>query len=264
MGAHCFPSAKTALKRFFCLLSGISSLCYYEITVGIPEKPNCMFRVIYVIHHQYKIRLVSPWGTRAEVDFMQSNLNKKRMNTRQIAVIGMLSAITMVLGSTGMGFIPLPMANATIMHLPVIIGAIVEGPIVGAIIGLIFGLFSIFQNITSPKLLSFAFINPLVSVLPRILVGVIAYYGYRLFSKRNTTLGIGLGAALGSLTNTFGVLTMIYLLYAAQYAAAKNIDPATTAKIIYGIALTNGIPEAIVAVLIVTPIAVAIKRVLKK
>jgi uncharacterized membrane protein len=195
---------------------------------------------------------------------MQSNLTNKKIGTRQIAVIGMLSAITMVLGSTGLGFIPLPMAKATIMHIPVIIGAIIEGPLVGAIIGLIFGIFSIFQNMTNPSLLSFAFINPLVSVIPRVLVGIMAYYGYRLFSKRNTTLGVGFGAAVGSLTNTFGVLTMIYVLYASQYASAKGIDPATTAKVIYGIALTNGVPEAIVAVVIVTPIAVAIKRVLKK
>ncbi|MDF2893143.1 MAG: panT [Clostridia bacterium] len=195
---------------------------------------------------------------------MQSNLTNKKIGTRQIAVIGMLSAITMVLGSTGLGFIPLPMAKATIMHIPVIIGAIIEGPLVGAVIGLIFGIFSIFQNMTNPSLLSFAFINPLVSVIPRVLVGIMAYYGYRLFSKRNTTLGVGFGAAVGSLTNTFGVLTMIYVLYASQYASAKGIDPATTAKVIYGIALTNGVPEAIVAVVIVTPIAVAIKRVLKK
>ena len=201
---------------------------------------------------------------RAEVDFMQNNLTNKRVNTRQIAVIGMLSAITMVLGSTGLGFIPLPMAKATIMHIPVIIGAIIEGPVVGATIGLIFGLFSIFQNITNPTLLSFAFINPLVSVLPRILVGIMAYYSYSLFAKRNTTLAVGFGAAIASLTNTFGVLTMIYVLYAVQFASAKNIDPATTAKVIYGIAMTNGIPEVIVAVLIVTPVAVAIKKVLNK
>ncbi|MDF2839910.1 MAG: panT [Clostridia bacterium] len=195
---------------------------------------------------------------------MQNNLTNKKFGVRQMAVVGMLSAITMVLGSTGLGFIPLPMAKATIMHIPVIIGAIIEGPIVGATIGLIFGLFSIFQNMTNPNLLSFAFLNPLVSVVPRVLVGIMAYYGYRLFSKKNTTLSVGIGAAVGSLTNTFGVLSMIYVLYAAQYASAKGIDPATTAKVIYGIALTNGVPEAIVAVLIVTPIVVAIKRVLNK
>ena len=196
---------------------------------------------------------------------MQNNIvSSRRLGTRQITVIGMLSAITIVLGSTGLGFIPLPMAKATIMHIPVIIGAIIEGPVVGAIIGLIFGLFSIFQNMTNPSLLSFALINPLVSVMPRVLVGIAAYYGYRLLAKKNTPLGVGFGAAIGSLTNTFGVLTMIYLLYATQFASARGIDPSTTAKVIYGIALTNGLPEAVVAVLIVTPVAVAIKRVLKK
>ncbi len=196
---------------------------------------------------------------------MQNNfVSSKRLGTRQITVIGMLSAITIVLGSTGMGFIPLPMAKATIMHIPVIIGAIVEGPLVGAIIGLIFGLFSIFQNITNPSLLSFALINPLVSVLPRVLVGILAYYGYRLLGKKNSPFGIGLGAAIGSLTNTFGVLTMIYLLYGLQFASARGIDPSTAAKVIYGIALTNGVPEAVVAVLIATPVTLAIKRVLNK
>ena len=86
------------------------------------------------------------------------------LNTRQIAVIGMLSSISIVLGLTGYGFIPLPIARATIMHIPVIIGAILEGPVVGMLIGLIFGIFSIFQNIANPSLLSFAFFNPLVSV----------------------------------------------------------------------------------------------------
>ena len=74
-----------------------------------------------------------------------------------------------VLGLTGYGFIPLPGAKATIMHIPVIIGSIIGGPMVGMTIGFIFGIFSIMQNITTPNILSFAFINPLVSVLPRVL-----------------------------------------------------------------------------------------------
>jgi uncharacterized membrane protein len=87
-----------------------------------------------------------------------------KFGTRQITVIGMLSAISIILGSTGFGFIPLPMAKATIMHIPVIIGAIPEGPLVGGAVGFIFGLFSTYQNITNPNILSFAFMNPLVSI----------------------------------------------------------------------------------------------------
>jgi len=183
-----------------------------------------------------------------------------KLNTRQLAVIGMLSSISIILGITGYGFIPLPIAKATIMHIPVIIGAIVEGPIVGAMVGLIFGIFSIFQNITNPNLLSFAFINPLVSVLPRVLIAFTAYYGYKLASRRFKALGIGLGAAVGSLTNTFGVLGMIYVLYAAQYAEAKQIAVNTAAKVIFGVALTNGVPEAIIAVIISIPVVMAIKK----
>jgi uncharacterized membrane protein len=182
------------------------------------------------------------------------------LNTRQLAVIGMLSSISIVLGITGYGFIPLPIAKATIMHIPVIIGAILEGPMVGAMVGLIFGLFSIFQNLSTPSLLSFALINPLVSVLPRVLIAFTSYYCYKLASGRIKALGIGLGAAVGSLTNTVGVLGMIYLLYAARYAEAKGIATAEAAKVIFGVALTNGLPEAIVAVIITVPVVMAVMR----
>jgi len=187
--------------------------------------------------------------------------SRKRMGTRQLTIVGMLSAISIILGLTGYGFIPLPTAKATIMHIPVIIGAIVEGPVVGMLIGLIFGVFSIIQNITTPNLLSFAFINPLVSVLPRVLIAVTSYYSYKLIAGKNEGIKSAVAAAIGSLTNTFGVLTMIYLLYAAQYAQKKNIDPSTVAATIYSIALINGVPEAIISVLITVPVVMAVKKI---
>ena len=64
------------------------------------------------------------------------------------------------------------------MHIPVIVGAIVEGPLVGGLIGLIFGLFSMFQAATNPHPVSFVFLNPVVSILPRVLIGVVTYYVY--------------------------------------------------------------------------------------
>ncbi|HWR10141.1 ECF transporter S component [Sporomusa sp.] len=183
-----------------------------------------------------------------------------RFGVRQIAIVGMLSAISIILGLSGYGFIPLPTAKATIMQIPVIIGAILEGPAVGAMIGLLFGLFSIVQSLTAPNILSFAFINPLVSVLPRVLIGITAYYAYKWTWAKNEGVRIGVGALVGSLTNTFGVLTMIYVLYAAQFAEVRGIDLAATAKVIYGIALVNGVPEAIIATAISVPIVTAIKK----
>ena len=66
---------------------------------------------------------------------------QKRLNVRKMAVIGVLSAISVMMSMIPfIGYIPIGPIKATIMHIPVIIGAIVEGPVVGAIIGLIFGL----------------------------------------------------------------------------------------------------------------------------
>jgi len=169
-----------------------------------------------------------------------------------------------VLGLTGYGFIPLPGAKATIMHIPVIIGSIIGGPMVGMTIGFIFGIFSIMQNITTPNILSFAFINPLVSVLPRVLIGLTSYYVYKLCNTKNDSLRIGLATIVGSLTNTFGVLTMIYVLYAARFAVSKGIDPSIAAKTIYGIGIINGAPEAIIATVITIPVILAIKKIKKK
>jgi uncharacterized membrane protein len=130
---------------------------------------------------------------------------------------------------------------------------------------LIFGLFSIFQNIVSPTVLSFALINPLVSVLPRVLIGLTSYYVYKLFSKgKFDTMGIAAGTIIGSLTNTIGVLGMIYILYIDKYAAAKNLTIDAAIKVIYGIALTNGVTEFIIATIITVPVVIAIRKVSKK
>lgn len=195
---------------------------------------------------------------------MEKIIGKRKFETRQIAVVGMLSAISIVLGASGIGFIPLPMAKATIMHIPVIIGAILEGPVIGLIAGLIFGVFSIIQNMTNPSLLSFAFINPLVSVLPRMLIGITTYYTYKIPVIKNDALKIGIGAAVGTLTNTVCVLGMIYLLYAAEYAQKMNIAENQAAAAIAGVGLTNGLAEIIVSVAISIPIVLAVKKILKK
>src|SRR3972149_5222017 len=97
--------------------------------------------------------------------------------TRKIVVTGVLGAIAVLLGLTRLGFIPwFTGASLTIMHVPVIIGAVLEGPLVGAGIGLIFGIFSMIQAAVAPTGPADAwFTNPIISVLPRILIGPVAW-----------------------------------------------------------------------------------------
>lgn len=251
----------------------------------------------------------------------KKNKNKKSMSTRKLTIIGMLGGISAILGLTPLGFIPIGPANATIMHIPVIIGAIIEGPVVGALVGLIFGIFSIIRAITAPTVLSPLFYNPLVSVLPRILIGITAYYSYTLFKrlgKKSSVVLLGLmwvstllylsydlynslklaedifnisiifkfililltiligyfsykkfkenaveiimASVVGTLTNTLGVLFMIYIFYGERFVKLIGGDTQLVGKAILTLGIANGIPEVIVAMIIVSGVVIGLKK----
>ncbi|MDY3119073.1 MAG: ECF transporter S component [Peptoniphilus sp.] len=114
---------------------------------------------------------------------MKNKSKKPILTTREIVIIGILGAITVVLGMTPLGFVPIGPLNATTMHIPVLIAAFIEGPVVGGFVGLIFGLSSLFNAIARPTPISFVFYNPLISIVPRILLGVISAYIYRIFKN---------------------------------------------------------------------------------
>ncbi len=84
---------------------------------------------------------------------MNTSASVRKVNVRKMTIIGVLSAISIMLSMTPLGFIPVGPTKATIMHIPVIIGAIMEGPIVGAI-GFIFGISSLLNAITNPTVTS--------------------------------------------------------------------------------------------------------------
>lgn len=194
---------------------------------------------------------------------MERSTSHAALGLRKMVIIGMLSGISIFMGLTGLGFIPLPFMKATIMHIPVIIGAIIEGPVVGAFVGLVFGLFSMYNALVNPTPLTPIFLNPIVSVVPRILIGIVAYYVYKLLKNKfeNESVPIGIAAVLATITNTVGVLGFTYLLYVEQYATAMKISSSTADITMASVALINGIPEALLSALITIPVVVAIKKI---
>ena len=192
---------------------------------------------------------------------------QRRLNVRKMTVIGVLSAISIMMSMLPfIGYIPIGPTKATIMHIPVIIGAILEGAVVGATIGLIFGLTSLWNAMTQPTITSIFFLNPLVSILPRVLIGVVAYYVYQgiyKISKKVYAAGFMAGL-IGSLANTVGVLGMIYVLYADKYMERIGQAGADAGKWLFTLAATNGVPEALVAALIVSAVSVSLIRKGKK
>ncbi len=170
--------------------------------------------------------------------------------TRKVVVTGVLGAISVLLGWTHWGFIPwFSGASLTIMHVPAIIGAVLEGPLVGAAIGLIFGLFSMLQAAIAPTgPADVWFTNPLLAVLPRLFIGPVAWLVW-VALKRWPTIGMILSGIAGSLTNTILVLGMIGILGYLPWAALGPI------------AIANGLPEAGVSALFTLAIVAAWKRV---
>lgn len=192
----------------------------------------------------------------------QNKRKRPKLTIRELTIIGMLGAITLFLGLTGFGFIVLPWMKATIMQIPTIIGALIAGPRVGLFVGLIFGSMSVYQNIVVQNIFSVFFINPLVSVLPRLLIGPFAYFAYKALKLNNDTIRIAISAALGSITNTVGVLGMIYILYAREFAVVNNWPMDKVFNILAGVAIANGGTEAVVTSIIVTSVVVILKRAL--
>ena len=196
---------------------------------------------------------------------METSNIKLKFSVRQITMIGMLSSISIFLGITGLGFIPIPPVKATIMHLPVIIGAIIEGPLVGAFVGLVFGLFSIYQELTTMLPTGFMFLNPIIAIVPRILIGIAAYYIYTFIKNKfkNPGVSIGIASLCATLVNTIGVLGLTYIIYAERFANLAGISTSAAGITLATVGVTNGIPEAIVSAVICIPVILTIQKIKK-
>ncbi len=125
------------------------------------------------------------------------------LTTERIVTAAVLVAITIILGVIpGIGFIPIPniTGNATIEHLPTIVGSTIEGPTVGMVTGLAFGLLS-FMRATSPL-----FKDPLVAILPRLLIGLTPWLVFSALRRVQLDLAAGAAGFVGAATNTIFVL----------------------------------------------------------
>ena len=168
---------------------------------------------------------------------------------RKIVVSGVMGAISIFLGASHLGFIPwFAGAALTIMHVPVIIGAVLEGPLVGAVIGLIFGLFSLLQGAIAPTgPADVWFVNPLISILPRLVIGPIAWLIYRIARSLKELPSLALSGIAGSLTNTVLVLGALGLFRYLPWGLIGTI------------AVVNGLPEAALSAILTTAVVAAWK-----
>lgn len=195
----------------------------------------------------------------------------KKSSTTNLAVLGVFSALIILLTFTPIGYIAIPALgiSATIIHLPVIIGAVVLGPRDGAILGGVWGITALIRAAVMPNgPLDMLFVNPLVSVVPRILVGLCAAWVFRGLMKllqkhpHGDLPAAAVAGAAGALTNTILVLGILCLCYRSQMLGSGN---GTTIGLIIGTILTfNGLIEIGSAVLLTPAISRALFQVKKR
>jgi uncharacterized membrane protein len=206
-------------------------------------------------------------------------MKTKKKDTRWMVSVALMAAIVIVLANTPLGMIQLPIIKATTVHIPVIIGAILLGPMAGAILGGVFGVCSLVSNTMAPTLLSFAF-SPFmsttgipgalkavwVSVGCRILIGVAAGWLWILLKKIkwNQIISLVITGFVGSMVNTITVMGSIYLLFAKQYAEVKDVAVTAVWGLILGTITASGIPEAIAAAILVAVVTKVLLKVVRR
>jgi len=174
------------------------------------------------------------------------------LSTYDLAVAGVFGALAIVLAFTPLGLIPVPNPTeaATSLHLPAIIAGILAGPLVGAIVGLVLAIST--WALYGATFLTFADGNIVLALtaafLPRILIGVLAFYVYRPL-RRWPPLAAAMSGLAGTLINSIGVLGLLVWL--------GTLPPALLVPV-----MAMNVPiEIILALLVTIPVVAALRAV---
>jgi len=185
--------------------------------------------------------------------------NRERV-VRLTTLAILIAIITLMTFVPNLGYLQIGTLSITTLHVPVIIGSAFLGPLGGFVLGITWGFTSwlkVMTTVVNP--IEFAlFSNPLISILPRILVGLMVAYGSPLISKwvHKTSLKYAILAFVGTLSNTILVLGAIGLFSAGTLFPQSQ----TLSIILITILSTNGLTEIILAMILVPAIMARLPR----
>ena len=200
---------------------------------------------------------------------MNQNINPKTKTAThdkvvRLTLLAMFSAIIIVMTFVPyVGYITLGVTlSITTLHIPVIIGAITLGPVGGAVLGTVWGLSCLVYALSNRRADAVIFTNPLISVIPRIIVGYLIGWYYVWFKKiiKNHYAAAIVVGVLGTITHTALVITAINLFGGSGLAKFGAI---LTNIIEVAFTLNCGV-EILLCVLLVPPITKAIQSAFQK
>lgn len=196
----------------------------------------------------------------------------RRDKTRQMTILAMFIAIIVVMGMVPfLGFIPLFGLSFQIITIPVIIGAVILGRRAGLILGTTFGVVSLIRGAMSGGF-DFLFVLPWISILPRVIFGLIIYDVFQFFKKviPKRIISLAVGFLVVTLIHTFMVVPLLATGFPIVFESPSIYEGVlkgeygegtidfientqgfnTLIKWMFGVLITNGIGEAVLAMLI--------------
>ena len=183
---------------------------------------------------------------------------KEKKKLVRLVMCALFAALIVVMTFTPyLGYITVGVIEITTLHIAVIFGACVLGPKHGAILGAVWGATCIMRAFQFGII---PFQNPLVSLLPRLIVGLVAGLVFLLLSKTKCKkpISLGLSALAGTVTNTVLVLSSLQLFggFKALFGdSAKTLDVIITTLI-----STNGLIELASAIIVVPTLYMATEK----
>lgn len=190
-----------------------------------------------------------------------SQINKSLSRNRRLALVGAFSALIIVLSLTNLGFITFsPVISITILQIPVILAATLGGLAEGAFVGAVMGIMSLVKAAMSPSgVLDPLFVNPLCSVLPRILLGVVAWLVWKILNfipKMPKTLSAGIDGFAATFCHTLMVYGCIFIFEGSDMRAAlEQMGMAGVGFLgVVGIGIVSEIFEALASTVVCTAV----------
>ena len=191
--------------------------------------------------------------------------NTTLSRNRRLALAGAFSALIIVLSLTNLGFIAFsPVVSITILQIPVILCATLAGLWEGIFAGFVMGLMSLIKAAMSPTgILDPLFVNPLCSVLPRMLLGAVAwacFKGLSLIPHMPKTVNAAVSGFVATFAHTLMVYGCIFIFKGADMRATLDAIGMTGVGYIgvVGVGIVSEMLEALASLVVCTAVYAAL------
>ena len=196
----------------------------------------------------------------------------KKQQIYKLSITAILIAIIAIMSFTPLGYLKIGLLSITFLTVPIIIGAVTNGPGVGAILGFAFGITSFIQCFGMDAFgVALMQISPwktaFMCIVPRTLMGLICGLCYKGLSKTKlpSPAKYALSGITAPLFNTILFMSALLLFFwKSEYiqSVADSLGASSIIKFLVALVGVNGILELFVCPIIATLILIPLQKAL--